>query len=74
MPSAVAPSSGLVLALMAGGVLLAVVGHAARYRPLVGLGLALVFLATAGLVLGAYDAYETGRPDPRPPADPYGDP
>ena len=73
MPSAVALSSGLVLALMAGGVLLAIAGHAARSRALVGLGLALVFLATAGLVLGAHDAYDAGPVDPRPPADPYGD-
>jgi hypothetical protein len=47
-----------VLALMALGILIAIAGHVVASYRVVGLGLALVFLATALMVLGGFSAYE----------------
>ena len=57
-----------VLALMAFGVLLALVGHGAGSPALVATGLAVLFLATAAMVVGGLDAYQNPEreQDPRP--------
>jgi uncharacterized membrane protein len=56
-----------VLALMGAGVIVAIVGHATRSQRATVAGLALVFLATALMVLGAYVAYQDDAgSDPRP--------
>ena len=60
-----------VLALMALGILVAIAGHVAASPRIVGLGLALVFLATALMILGGFAAYEGGEQDPRPADDPF---
>jgi hypothetical protein len=55
-----------VVALMAFGVVVAIVGHAAKLRWLVITGLALLFLATAGLFAGAFvDYHDNPSSDPR---------
>jgi hypothetical protein len=59
-----------IVALMAFGVLVAIVGHATRARWLVVTGLAILFLATAGMLIGGYVDYHGGGTDPRPPEDP----
>jgi hypothetical protein len=64
-------SAAPVLALMGFGVLVAIAGHASRARWLVITGLAILFLATAGMLVGGYLAYhDGGQPDTRPEADP----
>ena len=55
-----------VIGLMALGVLIAMVGHAMRSRGTVAAGLAILFLATAGMVVGGFAAYNRGETDPRP--------
>ena len=55
-----------VLALMAIGVLVAIGGHATKSRSAVVTGLAILFLATGGMVIGGFAAYHTGENDPRP--------
>jgi hypothetical protein len=47
-----------VLAVMALGVLIAIGGHATRVRGAVALGIALIFLATAGMVVGGFAAFQ----------------
>jgi hypothetical protein len=47
-----------VLAVMALGILIAIGGHVVASARVVGFGLALVFLATALMVLGGFAAYE----------------
>jgi hypothetical protein len=54
-----------VLALMAFGVLLALVGHASRSTALVATGLAILFLATAAMVAGGFIAFNDDPTDPR---------
>ncbi|HEV2815340.1 MAG TPA: hypothetical protein VGW10_18940 [Solirubrobacteraceae bacterium] len=46
-----------VLIFMAFGVLMAIVGHASKSRALIVTGIVILFLATAGMVVGAYVAY-----------------
>jgi hypothetical protein len=58
-----------VLGLMAFGVVLAIVGHTVRDRRIVGMGLAVLFAATALMVVGAFSAYQGDEPDPRPSED-----
>jgi hypothetical protein len=58
-----------VLALMAMGVVIAVYGHAAHSYRIVAVGLALLFLSTALMLIGAYIAYKRGETDPRPAPD-----
>jgi hypothetical protein len=60
-----------IIAVMGFGVLVAIVGHAARLRWLVATGLAIVFLATAGMVLGGLVAYHDDSSDPRQEHDPH---
>ena len=60
-----------VLVFMGLGVLVAALGHASKSRTLVVTGLVMLFLATAGMVVGAYVAYqEDPQEDPRPKNDP----
>jgi hypothetical protein len=55
-----------VLGLMALGVVVALFGHAARMRGAVALGLAILFLATAAMVLAGFaDFRGSSGNDPR---------
>ena len=54
-----------VIGLMAIGVLIAIVGHAVGSRGTVATGLAILFLATAGMVFGGFAAFHGGDTDPR---------
>ena len=58
-----------VYALMAFSVVLTLMGHIFRDQKIVGIGLALLFLATALLLLGAYQSYQDSGPPRRPEAD-----
>jgi hypothetical protein len=49
-------------ALMAFGFVLAVMGHIFRDQRIVGIGIAILFLATALLFLGAYQSYQDSGP------------
>jgi len=60
-----------VLGLMAIGVIIAIVGHATRSRGAVATGLAIVFVATAGMVVGGFAAFHGGESDPRTQCSPY---
>jgi hypothetical protein len=44
----------------------ALVGHVARSYRVVGIGIAILFLATAAMVVGAYVSYHGDETDPRP--------
>ena len=59
-----------VLAVMAFGVLLAIAGHLYGSRTVVATGIAILFLATAAMVVGGFVAYEGDEPDPRPAEEP----
>jgi hypothetical protein len=54
-----------VVALMAIGVFVAIVGHATKSRGIVVTGLAILFLATAGMVVGGFAAFNQDSSDPR---------
>jgi hypothetical protein len=60
-----------VLVLMALGILIAIGGHVVGNARVVGLGVPLLFLATALMILGGFAAYEGGEQDPRPADDPF---
>ena len=51
-----------IYALMAFGVVLALMGHIFHDYRIVGIGLAILFLATALLFLGAYQSYQDSGP------------
>ena len=55
-----------VALLIAFGVLVAIVGHLAGSRRTVGVGIAILFVATALLLVGGYVAYHGDEVDPRP--------
>ena len=55
-----------ILALMAFGVLVAIGGHLYGAKSVVATGIAILFLATAGMVLGGFAAYQNEERDPRP--------
>ena len=55
-----------VVGLMAIGVIIAIIGHATRSRGTVATGIAILFIATAGMVVGGFAAFEGGENDPRP--------
>jgi riboflavin transporter FmnP len=59
-------ASGPVVGLIALGVVIAIAGHLARSRPTVVAGIAMLFVATALLIAGAYAAYRHDPTDPRP--------
>jgi hypothetical protein len=58
-----------VLGLMAIGVMVAIVGHVVRSRATVVTGLAILFLATAGMVIGGFAAFSQDSGDPRQQQD-----
>jgi hypothetical protein len=51
-----------IYALMAFGFVLAVMGHIFRDQRIVGIGIAILFIATALLILGAYQSYQDHGP------------
>src|SRR4051812_50064131 len=55
-----------VLAVMGLGVLIAIGGHATKIKGAGGLGIALIFLATAGMVVGGVAPVPPGSPHPPP--------
>ena len=59
-----------VLLLMGLGVLIAIGGHLYGSYTVVGMGIFIVFLATAAMIVGGFLAYEQEDPDPRPRNDP----
>jgi predicted metal-binding membrane protein len=59
-----------ILAVMGFGVLVAIAGHVVKARWLVVTGLMLVFLSTAGMIVGGLQAYQQGESDPRPTKSP----
>ncbi len=61
-----AGSATPVALLIALGVLVALVGHLAGSRRTVGVGIAILFVATALLLVGGYLAYQDDAVDPRP--------
>lgn len=63
-------SAAPVLAVMAFGVLVTLVGHVLKVRYVIATGLAILFFATAAMMYGAYSAYEDDPSDPREQADP----
>ncbi len=54
-----------ILALMAFGVLTAIGGHLYGSRSVVATGIAILFLATAGMVVGWFVAFQNEERDPR---------
>jgi len=60
-------ASATPVALLIGlGVLVALVGHLAGSRRTAGVGIAILFVATALLLVGGYLAYQDDAVDPRP--------
>jgi fatty acid desaturase len=59
-----------VLILMFFGVLLAIGGHLYGSKTVVGMGIFVLFLATAAMIVGGFLAYEQDDVDPRPRNDP----
>ncbi len=60
------PPVPVILAVMGFGVIVAILGHITKFRGLVITGLALVFLATAGMFVGGFVSYQDhSDPDPR---------
>jgi hypothetical protein len=55
-----------VALLIAFGVLVTLVGHLAGSRRTVGVGIAILFIATTLLIVGGYLAYQDNAVDPRP--------
>ena len=55
-----------IVGVMTLGVVIALVGHVARSYRVVGIGIAILFLATAAMVIGAYVSYHGDETDPRP--------
>lgn len=65
--------SATPVALLIGfGVLVAIVGHLAGSRRTAGVGIAILFVATALLLVGGYIAYRDDPGDPRPCDAPRG--
>jgi hypothetical protein len=55
-----------VIAAMAFGVMMAIVGHAAKNTIVAALGIAVLFLATAAMMVAGISAYNDDPSDPRP--------
>jgi ABC-type siderophore export system fused ATPase/permease subunit len=70
VPTALLAASDLsatpVALLIGFGVLVAIVGHLASSRRTVVVGLAILFVATALLMVGGYLAFQDDPADPRP--------
>jgi hypothetical protein len=66
-PLAASDLSATPVALLIGlGVVIAIVGHLAGSRRTVVVGIAVLFIATALLMIGGYLAFEDDPSDPRP--------
>jgi len=61
--------AGPVVGLMAIGFLVALGGHVVRSYRVVGIGLAILFVATALMVVLGFTAYQDDPGDPRPGED-----
>lgn len=59
-----------VIAVMAFGVVMATMGHAARNQRVAAIGIAILFLATAAMVVAGVTAFDQDPRDPRPCALP----
>ena len=59
------PSATPVVLLIGFGVLVALVGHLAGSRRTVAVGIAILFVATALLIVGAYMSFSDDAVDPR---------
>jgi hypothetical protein len=59
------PSATPVALLIGFGVLVAIVGHLAGSRRTVAVGIAILFVATALLIVGAYISFSDNAVDPR---------
>ena len=59
-----------ILALMAFGVLIAIGGHLYGAKSIVATGIAILFLATAGMVIGGFAAFQNEEEDVRPRENP----
>jgi hypothetical protein len=59
-----------VLILMVLGVLVAIGGHLYGSRTVVGMGIFVLFLATAAMIVGGFLAYNQEDEDPRPQNNP----
>jgi hypothetical protein len=59
-----------MLILMAFGVVVAIAGHLYGSRTVVGMGIFILFLATAAMVVGGFLAFQGDETDPRPPEEP----
>ncbi|MGH2839891.1 MAG: hypothetical protein ACRDKY_03595 [Solirubrobacteraceae bacterium] len=62
-------SAAPVAALIALGVIVGVSGHIAGSRKIAATGIAILFIATALMLVGAYAAYQDDAGDPRPKCD-----
>ena len=62
--------AGLVAALIGCGALVAILGHLAGSRRTVVTGIAILFAASALMIVGGYLAYRDDPDDPRPCAEP----
>jgi len=60
-------SASVVVVLMGVGVAVALLGHLIRMRPVVAVGLVVLFLATFGMIVGGFGAW---RDSPGPAPDP----
>jgi hypothetical protein len=60
------PSATPVALLIGFGVLVGIAGHLAGSRRTVAAGIAILFVATALLIAGAYISYDDNAVDPRP--------
>lgn len=59
-----------IIAMMGFAVLLTIGGHLYGAKSIVATGLAILFLATAAMVVGGYIAYQGDEADPRPAENP----
>ena len=59
-------SAAPVAALIASGAIIGIAGHLTGSRRTVVAGIAILFVATALLIVGAYLSFHGGETDPRP--------
>jgi hypothetical protein len=52
-------------------VVIAIAGHATKSKGAVATGIAILFLATAGMIVGGFAAYQDDANDPREKDCPY---
>jgi hypothetical protein len=58
-----------VVGLMTFGVVMAIFGHAAKNTLVAAIGIAILFLATAAMMIGGVTAFDQDPSDPRPCGD-----